>query len=119
MQCVVLEMRVRGAAIERGLLRRSAGHRGFLEIVDTRENSYNRILKLAYLKDEAGTVIKTLYGVTLLYLNGDKLGLTGFECCMCDGALMDFAQTWTIKLGSSEAGRDNQGRMPRSENYRH
>jgi hypothetical protein len=73
-------------------------------IVDIRENSYNRPLMLAILESSEGEVLKTLYGITVLWLNGDNMGLTGFERLMREGVLVDYARSWVARLASTEAG---------------
>jgi hypothetical protein len=103
MKTIILEMRDFGVARPTGNLRNKSSHKGDLEIIDTRENSYNRIMKLANLKDDNGKVIKTLYNVSILWLTDDKIGLTGFERVQKDGDLIDYAQSWICRIDSQES----------------
>jgi hypothetical protein len=119
MKTTILEMRREGVAWPRETLRNQPSFKGNLEIIDTRENSYNRILKLAHLKDDNGKVIKTLYNVSILWLADDKIGLTGFERVQKDGDLVDYAQSWVCRIDSQEAGRDNENLKSRQHNFRH
>lgn len=119
MKTTILEMRDLGVTRPKGSLRAQTSHKGELEIIDTRENSYNRILKLANLKNESGKVIKTLYNVSILWLTDDKIGLTGFERVRKDGDLVDYAQSWVCRIDSQESGRDNENLKPRGYNFRH
>jgi len=115
----IIEMRQAGVARPKGSLRGAWAHKGELEIVDTRENSYNRILKMAILRNDKGESIKTLYNVSILWLTDDRLGLTGFERVLREGELVDYAQSWVCRIDSQESGRDNEHLKPREYNFRH
>ena len=119
MKTTILEMRSRGVARPRETLRNQTTYKGELEIIDTRENTYNRILKLANLKDGDGRIIKTLYNVSILWLTDDKLGITGFERVPLNGELVDFAQSWVCRIDSQDPGRDNEHVKPRYPGFRH
>lgn len=112
-------MRENGVVRPRNTLKMKSCFKGELEIIDTRENSYNRILKLAHVRNESGTILKTLYNVSILWLTDDKIGLTGFERLMKDGELVDYAQSWVCRMNSDESGRSNEHVMPRRDNFRH
>jgi hypothetical protein len=47
MECRITELRRRGIALPKWAVRNAAEYPGLLTIYDTRENSYNRILKIA------------------------------------------------------------------------
>ncbi len=117
MKVMVLETRENGVALERGALKQRPGTAGILEIVDTRENAYNRIIKLARLSSPRCT--KTLYEVHVLWINEDKMCLGGFERKEQDGKVVDYAQSWICRLGDQPRERDNQDMMPKRENWRH
>lgn len=86
-------------------------------MLDTRENSYNRIIKLARFLDERGSRL-TLYEAHLLWMNGDRFCLTGFERKQVDGNIVDFAQSWICALGEKKYDPDHKGLMPPPDNYR-
>lgn len=119
MKTTILEMRRNGVAWPKEALRNQTSYKGELEIIDTRENSYNRIIKLANLKDENGKVTKTLYNVSILWVTDDKMGITGFERVKKDSDLVDYAQSWVCRIDSQESGRDNEHLKPRQYNFRH
>jgi hypothetical protein len=119
MKATILEMRENGVVRPRDTLKMKSSHKGELEIIDMRENSYNRILKLANLRNELGKIYKPLFGVSILWLTDDKLGLTGFERIMKDGELVDYARSWVCRMNSDEAGRSNEHVTPRRDNFRH
>lgn len=118
MKTTILQMRESGVILPRGRLQQQFGAKGLLEIIDTRENNYNRIMKLALLKNEKGEILKTLYGVSILWLTDDKMGLTGFERVLKDGVVVDYAQSWVCRIDAQDCGRDNQHVMPKRENFR-
>jgi hypothetical protein len=102
MQCRVIKMRIAGVTLEKGALKNQYETRGDLSIIDTRENGFNRILKLAKLvrggADLSGYV-ETLYEPHILWINEDRFVLTGFERRQQDGKLVDYAQSWLCKVG--------------------
>ena len=119
MKTIIIETRRLGVLLERGQFRQQLGVKGELEIIDTRENSFNRILKLAHLKNEHGRTVKTLYNVAIVFIAEDRMGLTGFERVQRDDEIVDFAQSWVCRIQSQEAGRDNENVMPKKEHFRH
>lgn len=118
MKTRILEMREGGVAVSKGDLKQKPTREGVLDIRDTRENSYNRIIKMAYLTDNEGQIIKQLYNVSIVYLSGDKMSLTGFERIADGGRLIDYAQSWLCLIASQEWDYDNDNLKPRPRNYR-
>lgn len=100
MKCRVVKMRSAGIAIPRHELANQLEWCGDLRVVDTRENSYNRTIKLAQLvHPPKGERIDMLFEVHILWMNGDKFALTGFErIANGEGKLIDYAQTWLCRL---------------------
>jgi hypothetical protein len=90
-------MRKRGVAIPKHDLPRQGEARGDLSILDTRENSQNRILKLAQCVGSQGGT-DTLYEPHVVWMNEDRFVLTGFERVTVDGQAVDFAQSWLCKV---------------------
>jgi hypothetical protein len=102
MKCRIIRMRKLGVAIPKRELPNQIESRGELTIVDTRENSLNRILKLARHVSRFGTheTVHILYEPHLLWMNEDRFVLTGFERVGEGAHAADYAQSWLCKLGS-------------------
>jgi hypothetical protein len=102
MKCRIIKMRIRGVAVPRRELPNHAEHRGELTIVDTRENSLNRILKLARHVRRFGAheAVLLLYEPHLLWMSEDRFVLTGFERVGEGTDAADYAQSWLCKLGT-------------------
>ncbi len=97
MKCRVIRMRNAGVTVPKEALQREPEYRGDLQVIDTRENGLNRILKLACGLHCGGAgpgTIETLYEPHLLWMNEDRFVLTGFERRKLDGKLVDYAQSW-------------------------
>lgn len=60
MKATILAMGENGVVRLRDTLKMKSSYKGELEIIDTRENSCNRILKLTILRNEAGKFFKAL-----------------------------------------------------------
>jgi hypothetical protein len=119
MKVAILETRLLGVAYERGELKNKTVMKGHLEIIDTRENAYNRIIKLARFRSPAYNYTKELYEVHILWLNGDKMCLAGFERVERADKVTDYAQSWICRIGDQQQEADNADMMPRRENWRH
>lgn len=116
MKATVLPTRNHGVAYPRWELKQVACHIGELEIMDTRENGLNRIVKVATLATDYG--IRELLEVHVVWMTGDKFCLSGFERKNLDGKLTDFAQSW-ICLIEGDKGRDNENMLHgQRENWR-
>jgi hypothetical protein len=102
MKCRIIKMRKLGVAIARRELPNQVESRGELTIVDTRENSLNRVLKLARNVSRFGAheTVHVLYEPHLLWMNEDRFVLTGFERVGEGVSAADYAQSWLCKLGS-------------------
>jgi len=116
MRVTVLPTRQDGVAYERSYLRRVPCTTGDLQIVDTRENALNRIVKVAKLTTSYNTL--ELLEVHVVWMNDNKMCLSGFERKAKDGAVVDYAQSWICLIGD-EQGRDNEIILPLRENWRH
>lgn len=116
MKVAILKTREFGVAVERFMLKRQISYRGELEIVDTRENSFNRILRIARMVDSYQHRHE-LFEVQVLWLQADRFCLGGFERCVRDGRPTDFAQSWICST-MGDSGIDNQNLRPGKENYR-
>ncbi len=117
MKATVLRMRSHGIALERGEMKQAMTHSGELEVCDTRENNLNRIVRMAFLRDDAGREMLSLFDVHILWLSANKMGLSGFERRKVEGKWVDYAQTWVCLLFDKVA-RDNDNILPRQENWR-
>lgn len=110
-------MRRDGIALPKWKLREGLARSGTLEVLDTRENSYNRIIKLAkFVADHGGT--ETLYEARLLWMSGDRFCMTGFERKQVGANVADYAQSWVCALGEKEYDPDNARMMPPADNFR-
>jgi len=118
MKAEIIELRNYGVALGPGEYRRCMPRPGELEVCETRENSFNRIIRLARLKSESGAVLMTLYDVHILRFNDNKMGLSGFERKEVDGKQVDYAQSWLCLL-NEEHTRDNENMKPPRESFRH
>lgn len=116
MKVTVLPTRCDGVAYERGELKRAPCTKGDLQIVDTRENNLNRIVKVAKLTTPYS--IKQLLEVHIVWMNDNKMCLSGFERVVKDGRIIDYAQSW-VCLIDQEQGKDNENILPQRENWRH
>jgi hypothetical protein len=101
MKCRVVKMRRLGVVIPKYDLPNQPELRGELTIVDTRENSLNRILKLARHVSRFGDheMVHLLYEPHILWMNEDRFVLTGFERVGESVNAVDYAQSWLCKLG--------------------
>jgi hypothetical protein len=81
-------------------LPRQGQARGEFSIVDTRENSVNRIIKLARLVHRSGDDehVDILYEPHILWMNEDRFVLTGFERVGQGKQAIDYAQSWLCIL---------------------
>jgi len=102
MKCRVIKIRNAGVSLDKGALKNQYEDHGELSIVDTRENGFNRILKLAQLvgNGPGAKPVETLYEPHILWMNEDRFVLTGFERRKQDGKLVDYAQSWLCKIGA-------------------
>lgn len=117
MRAMLLRTRLNGVPYARHELKQTYCVEGELEIIDTRENSYNRIIKIARLTTHCS--IYELYEVHILWLNGDKMCLSGFERVKANEKIADYAQSWICLVGDVDKGQDNVRMMPINENFRH
>lgn len=117
MKVTVLKTRDKGIPYERGELKRQGCMEGELQVYDTRENKYNRIIKIAKLTTPYSVVV--LFDVHILWLEGDKLCLDGWESVDSEAGVADFRQSWVCQGGFLERGLDNENMMPKRENWRH
>lgn len=117
MKVTMLRTRLNGIPYERHELKQTFCSEGELEIIDTRENSYNRIIKVARVKTAYN--VYELYEVHILWLNGNKMCLSGFERIKTNEKFADYAQSWICLVGDSNRGQDNANMMPAKENFRH
>jgi hypothetical protein len=118
MKVQLLTMRLNGVALSRADLRHVPIQVGELEIVDTRENSYNRILKIGRFRSALHNSAAELFDVHILWMAGDKFALTGFERQHVDGAWVDYAQSWICRVGEPLREYDNASMMPPREDFR-
>lgn len=116
MKVMVLPTRRDGVAYERGELRRAPCTEGDLQVVDTRENNLNRIVKVAKLTTAYSTL--ELLECHIVWMNENKMCLSGFERVFKDGKVVDYAQSW-VCLIDQEQGKDNENILPMRENWRH
>jgi hypothetical protein len=101
MRCNLTKMRVAGVAIPKYDLREAAKYRdeGDLLILDTRENNLNRIVKRAqFTRYKGRRDVDLLFEPHVLWMSENKFVLTGFEQCLLNGKLPDFAQSWPCKV---------------------
>jgi hypothetical protein len=77
---------------------------GELEIIDTREQAFNRIVKLARLTTRYGDkeFISQLYEPHVLWMAGDRFTLTGFERVKKGEQEIDYAQSWLCEVDKGE-----------------
>jgi hypothetical protein len=103
MKCRIIKMRRLGVAIPKYDLPNQPELRGELTVVDTRENSLNRVLKLARHVSRFGEheTVHLLYEPQLLWMNEDRFVLTGFERVGEGTNAADYAQSWQCKLGTN------------------
>lgn len=96
MECRIIQMRRQGIALPKWAIREAVEYKGVLTIYDTRENSYNRILKIAKHVQQLGEskTIHTLYDPHIIWMNDDKFVLAGFERIQMHEGVTDFAQSW-------------------------
>lgn len=101
MKCRIVRMRRDGVVIPKRLLPEQPERRGELSVVETREQNLNRLVRLA--KCLYGTPPReaemVLYDPQLLWVNEDRLVITGFERVTKEGQEVDYAQSWLCKLG--------------------
>jgi hypothetical protein len=95
-------MRKLGIVIPKHDLPNQPELRGDLTIVDTRENSLNRVVKLARHLSRLGDheTVRVLYEPHILWMNEDRFVLTGFERVGEGNHAADYAQSWLCKLGT-------------------
>jgi hypothetical protein len=98
----MVRMRKLGIVIPKHDLPNQPELRGDLTIVDTRENSLNRVVKLARHLSWLGTheTVRVLYEPHILWMNEDRFVLTGFERVGEGNNAADYAQSWLCKLGT-------------------
>jgi hypothetical protein len=89
-------MRNAGVPIPKYDLANQGEARGDLQIMDTRENSFNRVVKLARLVCLRGDqeYVQVLYEPHILWMNEDRFVLTGFERIGNGDKAVDYAQSW-------------------------
>jgi hypothetical protein len=105
MKCRVVKMRRLGVVIPKHDLPNQPELRGELTIVDTRENSLNRILKLARHVSAFGDrgTTQVLYEPHILWMNENRFVLTGFERVGERAKAVDYAQSWLCSVALDEA----------------
>jgi hypothetical protein len=102
MKCRIIKMRKLGVVVPRRELPNQVESRGELTIADTRENSLNRVLKIARHVSRFGAheTIHLMYEPHLLWMSEDRFVLTGFERVGEGGNAADYAQSWLCKVAS-------------------
>lgn len=94
MECRIIRMRKHGIALPKWGVREAVSYLGILTIYDTRENSYNRILKIAKHVYAYGDTVHMLYDPHIIWMNEDRFMLAGFERIKTEQGIADFVQSW-------------------------
>jgi hypothetical protein len=102
MKCRVIKMRKAGVPIAQHDLPHRGESCGDLSILDTRENKFRRIIRLARL---IGTAARRrpsmyLYEPQFLWMNRDRVVSTGSEPAGTGTNTADYARSWLCVLGS-------------------
>lgn len=103
-----MKMRKAGVEVDRRMLSQAVGQRGVLLIIDVTDQGLRRPCKVARLLQD-GSVRSELSDVHVVWLNGRRMTLTGFERGTSEaGQVADYAQSWLITFiepGSAGGGR--------------
>lgn len=101
MQVVVIKMRNDGVAIRKSSLAEQAEHRGYLVLNDTQQNHLYRMVKTARLfRDaECQQQMELLLESNVIWINDERLMISGFERSKRADVEVDFAQSWLCLLG--------------------
>jgi hypothetical protein len=98
MKIRLVKMRRNGMALPKWAIREAIEYNGILTIYDTRENSFNRILKIAKLVQSWGETSHMLYDPHIIWMNEGRFMLAGFERVKTEEGIADFAQSWLCTL---------------------
>jgi hypothetical protein len=110
MKCRVVKMRSFGVKLDKYELSRDIGSAmrreelDDLEILDTLENSLNRVVKLAKRTYRSGgdALVEILYEPHILWMREYRFVLTGFERQRDQGRVIEYAQSWLCDIGPEE-----------------
>jgi hypothetical protein len=101
MQVTVIKMRRDGVVIRKSSLSEQTEYKGYLTINDTQQNHLHRMAKTARLfKDvECEQPIETLIEPALVWVNEERIMISGFEHVRRSEMEIDYAQSWLCLLG--------------------
>lgn len=71
---------------------------GTFRIIDTLENGFNRVLKIAEFTTSNMKHVYQLFDPQIVWWNDDRFTLKGFERQAKDGVTTSYAQSWLITL---------------------
>jgi hypothetical protein len=103
MRVTMITTRLQGVARERGKLASSEAQDGDLEIVETRDGELKRFVKVARLTTLFNTY--ELVEAQIIWINEDKICLSGFERINRNGRLVDYAQSWVCAVLNQQRDR--------------
>jgi uncharacterized protein YifN (PemK superfamily) len=96
----MIATRLNGVARGRNRIRDAEWHEGDLQINEVREPDLKRVMKVAKMT----TIFNTyeLFEVQILWVDGDKMCLTGFERLKRGTNVVDYAQSWICAVLTQE-----------------
>lgn len=95
-QC--LPLFINGVEIPRHEWKHQYTYDGTFRIIDTLENGFNRVLKIAEFTTANMKHTYQLFDPQIVWWNEDRFTLKGFERQAKDGATTSYAQSWLITL---------------------
>lgn len=97
-----MKIREAGVQVPKGEIKHQIIYTGDLEVVDTLENGYNRVVKVAKFTTDGMGYVMQLFDAELVWMNGDKFTLKGIEKVKSERGQIEYAQSWWIRLGLEE-----------------
>lgn len=110
MLCRLVKIREAGVQIPKGELKYQVTHTGDLKVIDTLENGYNRVVKVAQFTTDGMGYVMELFDVELVWMNDDRFTLKGIEKVASDRGQIEYAQSWWIRIGLEDKVEEPAGR---------
>ena len=102
MKLHMVKMRLRGIAIpkKRLLDRFNCGNFGELAICETNDQGLHRLTRVArFTSGSSGQYESTLFDPHILWVEGERMVITGFERVKTEEGMVDYAQSWLCIQG--------------------
>jgi len=101
-------MRNNGVAVPKYALKEQARLEGELQVLDTRDEGINRVVKVGRLEDHSYGYkrVEMLYDPHLVWLNEGRFTFAGFERVLVEGKVVEYAQSWLCLQELEEAKND-------------